>query len=124
VSRDLRSRTRPEHIALLNRAADDGDSIAAQCDLADTLVELGWLELRCKLEQVQNGEVIPAKVATYRITPHGLRVHAKAHGRSLTAPTPALELLSDSDRDEPEPFGCSPPTITRASQRDTWGLGR
>lgn len=122
MSRDLRSRVKPEHIALLNQAAEAGeyDAVVAKCADADVLCKMGWLELRCKMEH----EGKPAEFASYRITLHGLRVHAKAHGRSLTSPTPALELLSGSDSDEPEPFGCSPPTITRAAQRDTWGLGR
>lgn len=118
MSRDLRSRVRPEHTALLDLAAEAGEQIHTRANVADVLVQLGWLE------QVEGETEFGAEFGDYRITPHGLRVHAKAHGRSLSTPTPAPELLSDSDSDEPEPFGCSPPTITRAPQADTWGLGR
>ena len=126
-AKDLRSRTQPEHVALLDRAADAGedDAILAPCALADVLCSMGWLELRCKLEHVDHsGDVIHATEASYRITPHGLRVHAKAHGRSLAAPAPALEALSDSESDEPEPYGCGPRGRTYAAQADTWGLDR
>ena len=113
-AKDLRSRTQPEHVALLDRAADAGEPIHAAAVVADVLVELGWLQ-----------QVYPdAEQAEYRITPHGLRVHAKAHGRSLAAPAPALEALSDSESDEPEPYGCGPRGRTYAAQADTWGLDR
>jgi hypothetical protein len=125
--KDLRSRTQPEHVALLNRAAAAGedDLIAAECGIADVLVELGWLELGCKLEYVNpQGETIPADVASYRITPRGLAVHAKAHGRSLSTPKPVQEAPRVTESDEPEPFGCGPRGRTYAAHADTWGLDR
>jgi hypothetical protein len=120
--KDLRSRTQPEHVALLNRAADEGEysSVRATCILADVLVELGWLDLCCKMEH----EGSPAGFAWYRITPRGLAVHAKAHGRSLSAPKPVQEAPRATESDEPEPFGCGPRGRTYAAQADTWGLDR
>jgi hypothetical protein len=120
--KDLRSRTQPEHVALLNRAADEGEysSVRAVCALADVLVELGWLDLCCKMEH--EGE--PAKHAWYRITPRGLAVHAKVHGRSLSTPKPVQESPRATESDEPEPFGCGPRGRTFAAQADTWGLDR
>ena len=116
-AKDLRSRTQPEHVALLDRAADDaGRYIEARSAVAGVLVQLGWLSEASDLPLPQ------AEFMYYRITPHGLRVHAKAHGRSLAAPAPALEALSDSESDEPEPYGCGPRGRTYAAQADTWGL--
>jgi hypothetical protein len=118
--KDLRSRTRPEHVALLNRAADAEDSVTSDCATGDVLVELGWLS---RIARITVPPEAP-KFAQYRITPRGLAVHAKAHGRSLSDPKPVQEAPRATESDEPEPFGCGPRGRTYAAQADTWGLDR
>jgi hypothetical protein len=116
--KDLRSRTQPEHVALLNRAADADEQIHAPAALANVLVELGWL---AQVNPAMEGD---AGFGDYRITPRGLAVHAKVHGRSLSAPKPVQEAPRATESDEPEPFGCGPRGRTYAAQADTWGLDR